>query len=214
MKHFTFTLVGSSPMIVHNGGNISPLHPCNKLKAEFTKKRKKTDDDYVNIARIEWFQSLYLDRPVQLEMKEGKYYDANKERPKVVLPMKCVRACVKSGAKLSRNGKALDRAVQFTNVDFYRPSDGKKLSFPDINKMSDDNEYIDETVMTVQRAKVVRYRALFKTWGATVSGVWAEDMLNEEDLVQAIEMAGMFEGMNDSRSLGYGRFKLADFTVE
>lgn len=214
MKHFTFTLVGSSPMIVHNGGNISPLHPCNKLKAEFTKKRKKTDDDHVNIARIEWFQSLYLDRPLKLELNGGKFYDVNPGRPNIVLPIKCVRACVKSGAKLSRNGKALDRAVQFTNANFYRPGDGKKLSFPDINKMSDDDNYIDETVMTVQRAKVVRYRALFKQWGVTVSGIWADEMLNKEDLVQAIEMAGMFEGMNDSRSLGYGRFELVGFTVE
>lgn len=215
MKHFTFKIEGASPMIVHNGGNISPLHPCNKLKSEFTKKRKKTDDDHVNIARIEWFQSLYLDRPLQLEMNGEKFYDVNTERPNVILPVKCVRACIKSGAKLSRNGKALDRAVQFTEVDFYRPSaDGKRLAFPDINVMSDDLSYVDETVMTVQRAKLVRYRAIFQKWAATVSGVFAEEMLNQEDLTQAIVMAGQFEGMNDSRSLGYGRFELVDFAAE
>lgn len=215
MKHFTFKIESASPMIVHNGGNISPLHPCNKLKSEFTKKRKKTDDDHVNIARIEWFQSLYLDRPLNLAIKDEKFYDVSVERPNVVLPIKCVRACVKSGAKLSRNGKALDRAVQFTEVDFYRPSaDGKRLSFPDINVMSDDPSYVDETVMTVQRAKVVRYRAIFQKWAATISGVFAEEMLNQEDLVQAITMAGEFEGMNDSRSLGYGRFELVDFAAE
>lgn len=217
MKHFTFTIVGRSPMIVHNGGNISPLHPCNKLKSEYTKKRKKTDDDHINIARIEWFQSLYLDRPLDLQVtgEEEKFYDANKERPNVVLPIKCIRACVKSGAKLSRNGKAVDRAVQFTDVDFYRPSDsGKRLSFPDINKMSDDLDYIDETVMSVQRSKVVRYRAIFKKWAATVHGALAEEMLNTEDLTQAIQMAGDFEGINDSRSLGNGRFDLVDFAID
>lgn len=206
---------GLSPMIVHNGGNINPLDPVNKLKKEFTGKRKKTDDDHLNIYRIDWFQGLYVDGSFDLSFVDGsKLYAVGENLPSVVLPIKCVKACIKSGAKLSRNGKGMDRAVQFTKVDFYRTSDsGRKLSFPDINKMSDDPNYIDSTVMTVARASILRHRPIFKEWAAEVSGFIAEEMMNPDDLKLAIEMAGQFEGINDSRSYGYGRFALKDFTL-
>lgn len=215
MKNFKFTMMGRSPMIVHNGNNISALDPVNKLKKEFTNKRTKTDDDHLNILRIQWYQSLYLDGDFELGLVDGsKYYAASKDLPSVVLPIKCVKACVKSGAKHSKNGKALDRAVLFAGVEFYRPSEsGKKLGFPDINKMSDDPRYIDETAMTVGRAKVIRRRAKFDQWAAEVTGILAEEMLNPGDLLLAAEMAGHFEGINDSRSYGYGRFTVQDFSL-
>jgi hypothetical protein len=216
MKNFTFTIVGTSAMIVHNGGNISPLHPLNKLKAEFTGKRKKTDGDHRNIARIEWFQSLYLTGFFALSPNSnGDFYIEDDSALQVELPIKCVRACIKSGAKLSKNGKNTDRAILYNSVDFFRPSaDGKKLSFPSVNKMSDMPEYIDESVQSVNRAKVMRYRGRFQQWGATVNGILMEEIMNPEAFKMAIEAAGSYEGINDSRSLGKGRFVLADFVCE
>jgi len=215
MKDFTFTIQGTTAMIVHNGGNISPLNPLNKLKSEYTGKRKKTDDDHVNIARIEWFQSLYLSSNFTLVLDSNeKYYASGDPLPQVILPVKCVRACVTSGAKHAKNGKALARAVQFMDADFFRPgAKGQRLQFPDINTMSDDPSYIDESVQSVQRAKVVRYRGRFEQWAATVTGCIHEDVLNPQDLEQAIAVAGKYEGINDSRSLGFGRFELIDFQV-
>ena len=215
MKNFTLTITGISAMIVHNGGNISPLNPLNKLKSEYTGKRKKTDDDHMNIARIEWFQSLYLNKPFGLSPKNNIYYITNDEGLFPVLPIKCVRACIKSGAKFSKNGKNTDRAINYSKVEFYKPSiDGKKLSFPSINKMSDMDEYVDESVQSVNRAKVMRYRGKFEQWAATIHGCIAEEIMNPEALEQAVRAAGDYEGINDSRSLGYGRFELTEFLCE
>lgn len=215
MKNFTFTIVGNCPMLVHNGGNISPLNPLNKLKSEFTGKRKKTDDDHLNIARIEWFQSLYLNKAFRLEQRQNVFYIKDDTGLDPILPAKCVRACIKSGAKLSKNGKNTDRAVGYTKVEFYRPSlDGKKLSFPSINKMSDMPEYVDESVQSVNRAKVMRYRGKFEQWAATVHGYIMEEIMNPEALEQSIFAAGLYEGINDSRSMGNGRFDLTEFLCE
>lgn len=214
MQHFTFSVVGTSPMLTHNGGNIDPLNPVNKLKSEFTSKRKKSDDDYHNIARIEWFQGLYLKGRWELELRDEKFYIATNNLPDLILPIKCVRATVIAGAKHNKNGKNIARAIQFSDVDFYKPSQtGKKMSFPDVNTMSDDPTYIDATPMTVNRAKVMRYRPIFEQWGFTVAGTLFENVLDPKALEDAIVTAGKYEGINDSRNYGYGRYELTDFKV-
>ncbi len=201
-------------MITNNGANIDPLSPINKLKKEFTSKRKKTDDDYRNIARIEWFQTLYLSGRLILELRDDKFYAETKNLPTLVLPVKCVRATIIAGAKHNKNGKNIVRAIQFEKVDFFRPSEtGKKMSFPDINAMSDDLSYVDATPMTVNRAKVLKHRAIFAQWGFSVTGGIAEDILDPQAFEDAIAIAGRYEGINDSRAYGYGRFKLTDFQV-
>lgn len=214
MQNFTFSVVGTSPMITNNGSNIDPLNPINKLKKEFTSKRKKSDDDYRNIARVEWFQTLYLSSRLILELREDKFYADTNNLPTLTMPVKCVRAAIISGAKHNKNGKSVARAIQFEKVDFYRPSEtGKKMSFPDINTMSDDLAYIDATPMTVNRAKVLKHRAIFAQWGFAVTGGIAEDILDPQAFEDAIAIAGRYEGINDSRAYGYGRFKLTDFQV-
>lgn len=214
MQHFSFSVVGTSPMITHNGGNIDPLNPINKLKSEFTSKRKKSEDDHQNIARIEWFQGLYLKGRMELELRGEKYYLSTKNMPELILPVKCVRATVIAGAKHNKNGKNIARAIQFSSVDFYKPSSsGKKMSFPDVNVMSDDPAYIDATPMTVNRAKVMRYRPIFEQWGFTVKGVLHENILDPKALQDAIQTAGAYEGINDSRAYGFGRYELTEFLV-
>ncbi|HQN01879.1 MAG TPA: hypothetical protein PLL36_12415 [Candidatus Hydrogenedentes bacterium] len=62
MKELTVKIRGISPCIQHNGQMCDPLNPYTKEMKEVSGKRKKTDDDYAAMARIEWEAGLYLDK--------------------------------------------------------------------------------------------------------------------------------------------------------
>ena len=61
-----YKLTSSSDMLLHNGQMANPLNKWAKLSRQISSKRAKTDADYEEMARIEFFASLYMaaDGPV------------------------------------------------------------------------------------------------------------------------------------------------------
>ena len=66
-------------------------------------------------------------------------------------------------------------------------------------------EYRDTRVMTVQRSKVLRTRPRFDKWSITFRLRYDETKIDLETIAQAIEYAGSFVGLCDSRPK-YGKF--------
>jgi CRISPR/Cas system endoribonuclease Cas6 (RAMP superfamily) len=57
------------------------------------------------------------------------------------------------------------------------------------------------------RARNVRYRvAASKGWTATFTIMWDKTVVAREEMKAAIRDAGMFVGIGDGRSIGFGRF--------
>ena len=65
-KTLHFKLASDSPMIMHSGRTANPLDPFAKALKQISSKRKKTDADHAELARIEFLAGLYLgpDGPV------------------------------------------------------------------------------------------------------------------------------------------------------
>lgn len=53
-------LTGIAPLLMHDNKAANPLNPYAKAMKALTGKRKKTDDDLAEIARIEWEAGLYI----------------------------------------------------------------------------------------------------------------------------------------------------------
>ncbi len=88
------TIEGVSPLLMHNGQTADPLNKFSKELKAVSSKRKKTDEDYAEMSRIEWHAGLYVD-------KHGF----------IVLPSEALEAAIGDGAKKSKLGKAFKSAV-------------------------------------------------------------------------------------------------------
>src|SRR5690242_4325412 len=102
-------LKGISPLLVHNIALSDPDNEWAKQIAKVSAKRKKTEEDRREIERLEWFGGLYT--------------DFNSADPDVianggiVMPVRCIKKALISGARARKLGKHVERALQFTDIN-------------------------------------------------------------------------------------------------
>src|SRR5262245_48763366 len=73
-------------LLQHNGQFADALAQWATALCSVTAKRNKTEDDYEEAARLEWYGSIYI------------------ENNKIVLPGRCMDACLINAAKKQRKG--------------------------------------------------------------------------------------------------------------
>lgn len=62
MKKFTLTLTGVTPLLVHNARLADPLDPIVRQTKPISGKRSKTEEDHLELARLEFIGGLYYDQ--------------------------------------------------------------------------------------------------------------------------------------------------------
>lgn len=176
---------GTSPLLMHNPRMVDPEFEINRKLKAITSKRKKTDEDMRAIEQLEWYGGLY---------EEGGI---------VVQPSSKLRKCLVNTGRMSKMGKAVERALSFSTLFVPLQYDGPK----DIEKVFADRRFHSRLSVGVGTKRVMRVRPQFFPWAMTVSGLFVEDAgLNFDELDRLVEMAGIVEGIGDNRVNGYGRF--------
>ena len=183
-------IVGTAPLLMHNGRLSNPLDPAAKRMKEITAKKKKTDEDHLALARAEWDGSLYLD-------DEG--------RP--CIPGEMLDAMMAEGAKKTKLGKLFKSAV-FTDAGSYPlVYDGPK----DIEKLYADGKFIDSRGVRNQMNRVQRTRPRFNKWSLEFAVTIIPGAgVNPKDVCGALETAGLLVGIGDFRPR-FGRFTVEKF---
>jgi hypothetical protein len=82
-----FKLTSEAPLLLHNGQTADPLNKFAKAMKQISSKRAKTDADFEEMARLEWYASLYID--------QGR----------VCIPSEVMEAAIVSGARKLKLGK-------------------------------------------------------------------------------------------------------------
>ena len=179
-------MTGKSPLVMHNAQLSDPLNEWVKLMAPLNAKRKKTEEDHEQIGRLEYGGSLYVGA-------DGR----------IVMPTDNLKRCFVQGAKLSKKGKAVERALLPTAMEFpvaYKgPQDAKALA--------DDPNFRFRTSVRVGASRVQRTRPRFRDWQITSEWELQSDLLDLDDLKHIVGIAGSIEGLGDHRTLGSGRFE-------
>lgn len=186
MINFAITLTGTAPLLMHNSRMSNPLDPATKAKKKYTDKRKKTDDDYETIARLEFAGGLYLDPDV------GPY-----------IPGENIARCLVDGGKLTKMGIKVTRGV-------FIATDVNPLSF---NGPRDEQGLWDagwRHMASVKQGtnRVMRCRPWFPEWKVQAEGVLDPAVLEFEDLATIADNAGSLIGLGDWRPR-FGRFTAA-----
>lgn len=75
MKILKFRFESVSPLLQHDDKMANPFNDYTKRMKAISSKRKKTDDDLMEMARIEWMASLYHTE------RKGYYMKAECSKP-------------------------------------------------------------------------------------------------------------------------------------
>lgn len=179
-------LTGTTPLLCHN---IQLSDPDNQFVQEMSivhAKRKKTDEDRKAVEKLEWYGGLYL--------------AAGFDGP--VMPTANVRRCLNETAKITRQGKQVERALFFTDLHVPIAYDGPR----DIDKLFNLPEHHNRASVRIGMSRIMRVRPCFPQWAIVATAELLEDVMDSEDLMRIVERAGLAEGLGDNRRNGYGRF--------
>jgi len=179
---------GTRPLLMHNVQLASPLNSYAKRLKQLNAKRNKTDEDRLEIARVEWEGSLYYDPDV------GPY-----------IPGPNVFRSLINGARITKAGKKVERGVLVTELVMPLIYKGPR----DLEGLwgNGESEFVDVRTVVVQRNKVDRCRPIFRQWAFEAECLLDPKVIDFDEFVEIAHNAGAMEGIGDYR-LMYGRFEV------
>ena len=189
MKILNIKIQGICPMLMHSDRTANPFDSFTKEIKKFTAKRKKTDEDLEQIAKLEWEAGLYYDN------ETGKYF----------LPSALLFAMLYNSAKNFKQGPTLKQAIVIPENGSYVFPDDKLTP----KQLYDHIEYIDLRSVRVSQSKVMRCRPIFKNWSSEFQLFLDDDKLNLDDFTHIANNAGKYIGIGDFRPQ-YGRFDVLE----
>jgi len=163
-------------------------------------KAKKLPEIVAERERCEWLLGAYRD-----------------DRDMPALPSRVIRASIWTAAKLTKDGKRVQRGVQVSNVEFtVLGGEGKTIrELIDVTHTGPDGDqigtYWHRAVVAVQRQRVMRIRPLFPRWEAAFDVQFDTTIVDKATLMSWIESAGRTIGVGDWRpDTGgeHGRFEV------
>lgn len=166
MNSVTLKLTGLTPLLLHNGRGADPLDQYSKAIKAISGKKKKTEEDLEEMARLEHEQGMYLTKG-----KDGKL------RP--CLPTFVLEATAVSGAKKSKDGQRAKAGIAILKDAIIET--GKDLS--NLKELWKDESYRLRAAVKVGMSKVMRTRPKFDNWSVTFEVNYNPELLNESDVV-------------------------------
>lgn len=180
-----FNVRGIAPLLMHNGQLADPLNKWSKALKGVSGKRKKTDADYAELARIEWHGGLYVD-----------------EEQRIVIPGENIEAMLISAGKKNRKGEAF-KAGLLSDGMWRLSHDGPK----DIESLWMDDRFRDTRKVGVNGSSIMRTRPIFRKWSLAFEVQYLPDILNKAEVVEAVQIAGRIIGLCDYTPK-FGRFEV------
>lgn len=182
----TINLKGQAPgLLMHNAQYLTdPLSKQTKAMKQISGKKKKTDDDHIAMARIEFDASFYYAEGI------GPYIPG----------INVERTFFKAGV-ITRQGTAVQRAVIV-------PEEYLPLLYKGPRTIDElwEAEAYDRRPVKVGQSTVIRTRPKFEDWELEVPVLLDESILNADDFIEIVHRAGRMIGLCDYRPR-FGRFE-------
>jgi hypothetical protein len=187
-------LVGVTELNMHNIRLANPDDEWTRKIAALTGKRKMSEEDRREKARLEFLGGLYI------------------HESHVIVPQPNLKRAFKEGAKSIRMGRNIDRALHPADALAYM--EGLPLEFPDSGMAPDElwetRRYSDTTIVA-SPGRVPRTRPRFTEWALTADWTLYISLVSVADFRTIAEYTALVEGLGDNRINGSGRFQV---TVE
>lgn len=189
MKQAKVTIQGDR-LLMHNVRLADPLDPYSKAIKAVAGKRKKSDDDHAEIARVEFEGGLYIDDAI------GPY-----------VPDKWLVGSIIGGARKRKLGREFAANVSLSEEKIKLIYDGPRTA---AKLWEAGSTFVDRRGVGVNGKMVMRTRPIFRNWSATFTVQVLECDLNLSDLEEALDEAGP-RGIGDGRPQLGGKFAVQSF---
>lgn len=181
-KSIKFKITGVAPLLLHNGQLANPLNTFSKQLKEVSKKRDKTDADFEELARIEFYGSLYT-------MSGGV----------ICLPGEVLESAFSSAASALKLKKKSQGAIVCPD-NYPLVYDGPQSI---AERWKDEACRLIHAVK-VGQSRVMRTRPMFNQWSCEFEIRYDTTKMNERDVIQIVNLMGD-AGLCDWRPK-FGRF--------
>lgn len=192
MSKFKVTLTGTTPLLMHNAQLSDDFNPIVRdIKRLNAKRTKKTDEDKVEVARLEFVGGLYYDSELG-----------------PVMPAKNLNATILNAAKITRERPTVVRAgLIFDSLVYRLDYDGPR----DLENLWGEgtSQFVSRESIAVQAARVMRTRPVFNEWGVSLTAEFDTSELDPDRFAEFVVKAGRMVGLGDWRpekNGQYGRF--------
>ncbi len=182
-KTLKYKLTGDAPLIMHNGQMSDPMNKWAKLIKMISSKRIKTDADLEEMARLEFFGSLYLD-------EEGP-----------IIPIHVVEGLVIAASKKSKEGPAAKAGCfcpENSRLEYEGPRTAKEL-------WADEQYHLSAGVKLNGKTRVQRMRPIFNKWSTIITLNIEDTLVNPSRVDEWLNVAGTQCGLGDWKPQ-HGRF--------
>jgi len=183
-KTLNFKITGAAPLLMHNGQLADPMNDFSKKIKKISSKKDKTEADFEEMARLEWFGSLYLN--------DGK----------PCLPGDILEAAFVAAARKQKKGKQAQSGI-FCPDNYQLVYAGAR----DPKQLWDDPGYRHRAAVKVQMNRTMRTRPIFREWSCKIQVQYDDGLLDEEEVKHIVRVTGEIVGVGDWRPK-YGRFKV------
>lgn len=185
MAEFTLTCTGLDPLLVHNARLSDPLDEVARAMSKVSAKRKKTDEDHEEMARLEHMGGLYFDAELG-----------------PVMPGQNIERMLVDAAKKFKLGSTLKSALIITDRVVPIVYKGPRT----IEGLWADKTFVHRASVKVGMSRVMRTRPIFPQWEIEATGDMDESQLDQRQLEQIVELAGRLIGCGEWRPR-FGRFR-------
>lgn len=185
-------IAGIVPLLMANDQAADPLNSWSKLMKQVSGKGKKTEDDHMRLAELEWNSLIYHDDEI------GPY-----------IPDRMLRATMRRGAiKFKRGlGDLLRSGVDIDEMNVPLLYGGPRDRTP----LFADSRFVDRrTVKLKKTTTVVRTRPRFNEWALAFTLVIDTSSIGVQDVENSLRQAGQYCGIGDYRP-DFGRFKIRKY---
>ena len=201
---FGVTLTGTSPLMMHNGrmaDATNPLAMALRAAVEESKaiKKRKGDDTgaQLHVKHCEFMGALYIDAAL------GPFVES-----------RAVETCMQQGAKLSREGRTVERGITIMPVRIPVQYDGPREAEALWSAGYHDTRIVSlDPSKGTRSPKGPRCRPSFPEWSLSFTVMFSGHLVDPARVVVYLRDAGLYEGLLEGRSkLKAGRFEVSKVT--
>lgn len=187
MKTIKFRIEGTQPLLLNNAQTVNPFNEYAKKLKPLRAKKTKTDDDQMEIFRLEFISSLYYE--------DGRY----------IIPSNNIWKSVCDAAKELKKGAKFERSF-FIFQDCL-------LDFPEKNltpsELWEERSHVDIRDVGIKKNRINSCRSIFSEWGLNVECTYDESQIDRDDVIHIVQIAGLRYGLGTYRTK-FGRFKATE----
>lgn len=185
IKKLTMDITGTTPMLMHSARLADPLDEIARAMKKVSAKRAKSEEDYAELARLEFMGGLYFDE------QYGPFVPGDN----------VFRSLVDAGRKRKLGQKVTTGLFVATDVNplvYVGPRT--------VEELWADGRFRHSASVKVGTSRVVRTRPVFQEWSTSVELVLDTELLDLDDLRQLVDISGAIIGLGDWRPR-FGRFE-------